>query len=191
MTRDWEVWKRFWRQHTVENFQLHTPLGAWTSCTHRRWIRYYDEGSNCLKKRKSPNTELYFPAGHARTRSNLQYAKIGTGQEESSGKPASVQVLEGTGVKLRCSGPPLAAKPEDPSNFWNYLARQGGNWMWEGLADECRHHDLTWLVEGLERRTIEWCTDGSYRRGRAPNICGAGWMVCDTAPLEPGEKRKI
>ena len=34
---DW-VWKSFWRQHTVENFQLHTPLGAWTSCTHRRWI---------------------------------------------------------------------------------------------------------------------------------------------------------
>ena len=22
---DWEVWKNFWRQHTVENFQLHTP----------------------------------------------------------------------------------------------------------------------------------------------------------------------
>ena len=26
--QDWEAWKIFWRQHTVENFQLHTPLGA-------------------------------------------------------------------------------------------------------------------------------------------------------------------
>ena len=33
---DWEVWKNFWRQHTVENFQPHTPLGAWASTTHRR-----------------------------------------------------------------------------------------------------------------------------------------------------------
>ena len=117
-------------------------------------------------------------------RSNLQYVKVGTGQEEPSGKPASVQVLEGTGVKLRCSGPPLAAKPEDPSGFWDYLTRQGGNWMWEGLADKYRHHDLTWLVEGLKRGTIEWCTDDSHHRGRAHYISGAGWMVCDTAPLK-------
>ena len=26
--QNWEVWKFFWRQHTVKNFQLHTPLGA-------------------------------------------------------------------------------------------------------------------------------------------------------------------
>ena len=32
---DWEAWKNFWCQNIVENFQLHTPLGAWTSCTHR------------------------------------------------------------------------------------------------------------------------------------------------------------
>ena len=25
---DWEVWKSFWRQHKVENFQLHASLGA-------------------------------------------------------------------------------------------------------------------------------------------------------------------
>ena len=25
----WEVWTNFWRKHTVENFQLHTPLGVW------------------------------------------------------------------------------------------------------------------------------------------------------------------
>ena len=82
------------------------------------------------------------------------------------------------------------AKPEDPSDFWNYLTRQGGNWMWEGLVDKHRHDDLTWLVEGLQEGTIEWCTDGSYHRGRAPNVSGAGWMCCDTAPVEPGEMRK-
>ena len=61
--------------------------------------------------------------------------------------------------------------------------------MREGLADKYRYCDLTWLVEGLEKGTIEWCTDDSYHRGRALNISGTGWMVCDTAPLKPGEKR--
>ena len=26
---DWQVWIGFWRQHTVGNFQLHTPLVGW------------------------------------------------------------------------------------------------------------------------------------------------------------------
>ena len=48
--------------------------------------------------------------------------KLGQNQiEELSGKPASVQVLEGAGVKLRCAGPPLTAKPEDPSDFGTTL----------------------------------------------------------------------
>ena len=62
--------------------------------------------------------------------------------------------------------------------------------MWEGLSEKHEHDDLTWLVEGLKRGTVEWCTDGSYHRGRAPNISGAGWMCCDTAPVEPGERRR-
>ena len=69
------------------------------------------------QEEEGPNAEFYFPAGKARPRSSLQYAKIGTGLEDLSGKPVSVQVLEGTGVKLRCSGLPLTAKPEDPSEF--------------------------------------------------------------------------
>ena len=56
--------------------------------------------------------------------------------------------------------------------------------MWEGLAKRHQCDDLTWLVEGLKRGTVEWCTDGSYHRGRAPNISGAGWMCCDTIPVE-------
>ena len=106
------------------------------------------------------------------------------------GRPASVRVLDGAGVKMRGMGPPMAVKADDPNNFWDYLARQGGTWMWEGLSEEKKEEDLTWLVEGLKKGTVEWCTDGSYHRGRAPNISGAGWMCCDTAPVEPGECRR-
>ena len=182
--------KFFWRQHTVENFQLHTPLGAWISTTHRRWILFYEEKTNCPKKKNGSNADFYVPTGNTRTRSGSHYIKMGSGPEELSGRPASVQVLEGAGVKLRYAGPPLTAKPEDPTDFWEYLTRQGGTWMWEGLSDKHKHDDLTWLVEGLKKGTIEWCTDGSYHRGRAPNIIGVGWMCCDTTPVEPGESRK-
>ena len=61
---DWEVWRNFWCQHTVENFQLHTPLGAWTPTPHRRWILFHDEETNCLKKRNGLNTDFYFPVGN-------------------------------------------------------------------------------------------------------------------------------
>ena len=62
--------------------------------------------------------------------------------------------------------------------------------MWEGLVERYRNEDINWLVEGLGKGTIEWCTDGSYHRGRAPNISGAGWMYCSIAPVQPGETRK-
>ena len=79
--QDWDVWKNFWHQRTVENFQLHTPLGAWTPTTHRRWNWFHNGETNCLKKRNGPNTEFYFPAGSARTISGLQYVRIGSEQK--------------------------------------------------------------------------------------------------------------
>ena len=62
--------------------------------------------------------------------------------------------------------------------------------MWEDLADKYRNEDLTWLVKGLRRGTIEWCTDGSYHRGIAPNISDAGWICCSTDPVITGEQRR-
>ena len=85
----------------MENFQLHTPLRAWTSTTHRRWTWFYDEETKCLKKRNGLDTEkrngldteFYFPAGNARTQSAMQYVRIGSGPEELSGMPASLQYV--------------------------------------------------------------------------------------------------
>ena len=111
----------------MENFQLHTPMGAWTSTTHRSWEWFYDEETNRLKIKDGLNTDLSHPVGSARTRSGMHYVKVSSDQEERSGIPASVQTLAETDIKLRCSGPPLALKPDDPSDFWDYLARQGGN----------------------------------------------------------------
>ena len=65
--------------------------------------------------------------------------------------------------------------------------------MWGGLMGRYRNEGLTWLVEveGLGKGTNEWCTDGYYHRGKAPNISGARWMCCSTAPVQPGGTRKV
>jgi len=36
---------------------------------------------------------------------------------------------------------------------------------------------MTWLVDGMKKNTITWCTDGSYHRKHAPKVSGAGWMA--------------
>lgn len=43
----------------VENFQLHTPLGAWTSTTHRRREWFYDEADDCLQRKVGLEIEYY------------------------------------------------------------------------------------------------------------------------------------
>ena len=151
--QDWEVWWHFWRQHTVENFQLHTPLGAWTSTSHRRWEWFYDEEDGCLQRKVALETEYYFTSEVARTRSKKAYVKLCTRQEKTSVRPASVQNVVGLRTRLRCSGPPLATKPDNPSNFWEYLSRQGGERMWEDFIEDNKYIDLTWLVEGLKMVT--------------------------------------
>ena len=142
-----------------------------------------------MKKKNGSNVEFYVPSENTRTRSGLHYTKVGSGQEELSGKPASVQVLEGAGVKLRCSGLPLTAKPEDPSDFRDYHARQGGTWMWEGLSEKHKHDDLTWLVEGLKKGTIEWWM-GLITEAEHPMSVAQGGCVVTLLQWSPVKARK-
>ena len=59
-----------------------------------------------------PST-YYFTSGKGRTRSRKMYVNLFSKQDEPCGKPASVQKVVGIGAKLRCSGSPLAAKPDN------------------------------------------------------------------------------
>ena len=133
---DWQVWIGFWRQHTVGNFQLHTPLGGWIAPTHRQWKWFYDEENECLQKKTGLKTEHYFLVGSARTRSQNTHVKIWEGETEPSGLPASVKQATKESVTMFCSGPKLFTSPTYPSNFWEYLERQGGHWIWEGRRKE-------------------------------------------------------
>ena len=132
------------------NFQLHTPLGGWIAPTHRQWKWFYDEENECLQKKTGLKTEHYFLVGGARTRSQNTCVKLWDGETEPSGLPAPVKQAIKESAIMVCSGPKLFTSQTDPSNFWEYLERQGGHWMWEGWRKENGYRDLTWLVEGMK-----------------------------------------
>ena len=74
---DWITWRRFWKQHTVGNFELSTPLGDWIHPTHRVSEWYFDEEALSLQQCMSSGTCFYLPApGYNRTRSGKSHMKI-------------------------------------------------------------------------------------------------------------------
>ena len=75
-------------------------------------------------------------------------------------------------------GPPIASGPSQPKDFWAYLDKWGGTWIWESLnLDQTSHKDLSWLIHAVKNDTAIWVRDGSYDRKWAPTISGAGWLV--------------
>ena len=75
----------------------------------------------------------------------------------------------------------MTPKQKQPADFWEFLASWGGEWMWEGIDDkQTTKHDLTYLVEGMQNRTLIWVTDGSYDKLRATNLSGVGWVLLCT-----------
>jgi len=97
----------------------------------------------------------------------------------AAGSPVSVSPIDSTSVRYLGFGSPLALGPSQPSDFWEYLRSLGGEWMWDGVEEE--DQDLQWLVDGLKSGTIIAVTDSSYDRQVAPNISGAGIVLCCTS----------
>ena len=50
--------------------------------------------------------------------------------------------------------------------------------MWDSIEDE--NQDLSWLVEGIRNGTVVAVADGSYNRKTAPDVSGAGLVLCCT-----------
>ena len=48
--KDWDTWFDFWHNYTAIGDKLHTPLQAWKSSTHRRWIWYYNSTTDDLHR---------------------------------------------------------------------------------------------------------------------------------------------
>ena len=52
--------------------------------------------------------------------------------------------------------------------------------MWTAIQFDTHGPDTTWLSESLNAGTLIGVVDGSYDRVKSPNICGTGWILCDS-----------
>jgi len=113
--KDWDAWFNFWHKYTATGDKLHTPLGAWLTPTHRRWLWYYNRAADNLHRIEKGKVYHYQRiATHRRTRSSLSYD---IASEENLtptfiwGTPTSVLTYTNTRVNKLNDGPPFAKDP--------------------------------------------------------------------------------
>ena len=97
-------------------------------------------------------------------------------ESASSVVPAMILEYDDSSIKLLAQGPPLVKMAEEvtPSPFLERLRSKGGNWMWESISFSS---DPSWIVEAILGGSLFCCTDGSYMKSIAPEICGAAWVL--------------
>jgi hypothetical protein len=180
--RDWDAWFDFWHDYTATGDKLHTPLGAWLTPTHMRWLWYYNSPTDDLHRIEKGKVHHYRRiVTFRRTRSSTSY-DIASEEDLTPtfkrGTPTPVLTSTNTRVNKLNEGTPFATEPLPPTDFWEFLNTWGGTWMWESTDDSQQSkHNLSWLVEGMKFNTLTWVADGSYDRKRAADLCGVGWVI--------------
>ncbi len=160
-----DAWFNFWHDYTATEDKLHTPLGAWITPTHRRWIWYYKSSTDDLHRIEKRKVYHYLHTANCRrTRLSTFYDLV---WEEDSlrtfkrGTPTSVLTLTNKKVIKLIDSVLLAKGLLLPTDFWEFLGTWGGTWMWESIDDSQQSkHNLSWLVEAMESNTLTWVTDG-------------------------------
>ena len=72
--KDWDAWFNFWHDYTATGDKLHTPLGAWLTPTHRRWLWYYNSPTDNLHRIEKGKVYHYWRiATYRRTRLSTSY----------------------------------------------------------------------------------------------------------------------
>ena len=177
---DWKRWQLFWTNYTTIGRKLPVELGRWINSTHRTWRWFYIKETDDLQ-RLEKNKLHHYQRRAGRTRGTTEYditwTEDYTGQQLGTPTSVTSSFSEATVSKL-FEGPDLSQGPQQPADFWEFLASWGGEWMWEGIEDnQITKHDLTWAVEGMKNKTLIWVTDGSYDKLRAADLSGVGWVI--------------
>ena len=134
-----DAWFNFWHDYTDTGDKLHTPLGAWLTTTHRRWLWYYNSPTDDLHRIEKGKVHHYLRTAHyRRTRSSTSYD---IAWEEDlrptfkQGTPTSMLTSTNTRVNKLNEGTPFATEPLLPTDFREFLNTWGGTWMWESIDD--------------------------------------------------------
>ena len=177
---DWTVWYGAWRSITTTGWILARPLGRWLCKPATTWNWMYDEANTKIQNLR--NGQWYEPiASRTNTRSNRLFMEM---EQEfvpttpPQWKSATVAAIDGCAILLHDVGPPIPSGVDtNPLDFWDLLATQGGEWMWDHVLG---NKSMEWFRDALTDGTAMMVADGSYSRELDPHLCGTGWGIACT-----------
>ena len=125
---DWEVWKRFWEQYTLQDHTFHKPLGEWVHTTHREWEWYCNETESVVERSVNSNVDTYHLEPTSSARRTPLFIKISsrTGAISPHLLPCSIIHHENASIRLRRPGPRLFTLNPTVDDFWEFLGKRGG-----------------------------------------------------------------
>ena len=171
---DWKLWKKSLKRLTdSKSLFLTEPLGDWINPSTRIWRHFLNTDTQTVEIHTDDTIYEYANDGQDRV-SILQPVRE-LDESADSVVPATILEYEDGSIKLRARGQPLVSQPEvvAPTSFLERLRSKGGEWMWDNISFSS---DLSWIVEAIQRGSLFCCTDGSYMKKMAPEICGAAWV---------------
>jgi hypothetical protein len=103
---------------------------------HQIWMGYYGEEGNKLYHANRDKITLFKQATWwwcTRATMTYQFMQNDTSSQHMEGAPISVILLPTKSVNKLQEGQPLVLLQTESISFWDYIAKWGGTWMWEGI----------------------------------------------------------
>jgi hypothetical protein len=183
--KDWAIWGRFWLDYTGQGYKPAVPLGNGCTQHTNNGSVFTNSHNQVLTRIMAAGTYVYRPSRRLQSSRSVTMFTLAAVLESIStsarGVPTLViEIAENTVQKLQ-DEPALAVDKDAAHDFWELLYSWGGKWMRSNiLKDQPTYSNLEWLMTGLNSGMLIWATDGSYKRKRAQDLCGVGWMILCT-----------
>ena len=178
---DWMVWEHFWKQYCMPDGTFPRTLGKWLQPSHKYWRWRYNPVTDTIIYTAASNEYWrYQPTGEhvgAVTRRSYQYGRvsISTSVSDETLQPITVTRDPASGIVTRLAGgPSLLKQTVEKQDFWTYISKLRGEWMWESIHNPT---GLEPVQDAIRDGTAILVTDGSYNRKIRADLDSAGWIL--------------
>ena len=112
------------------------------------------KSKDALQRLMKKRTSYFIRSAHQGSTQSRSTYKLWKEEETKEntieGTPTSITWSTPTKMVKLSEGLPLAIDKQEPGHFLAFLAKWGGEWMWEGLdKNQTTYNTLTWRVEGM------------------------------------------
>ena len=173
---DFKLWKKYLLQIAPLNWMLEEPLREWIYPSQRIWRHFLNTETMAVEIHTDEMIHEYAHDEEAGDRSNVLHPARHLELSAINKVPATLIEYDNGTVRMKQRGHRLVteAEPIVYATFLERLLSKGGAWMWKDF--ECTQ-DPIWIVEAIRQGSLFCCTDGSYIKEIAVDVCGAAWIL--------------